>query len=190
MTLVANVVEKRSDRGQFSSPRCCVQAFVRNFTILMLQPVAAQIRQISVNIRQGDIGNECKTNVADVDLVQRQTGQRGVSCLLQKTEKIPHIQVVFIHRALRMRLDGLMVAEKVQQQLRSIQTVIHKSAGKDDESIAVIAAVTERRIRTKRIEASFDRQMYRRRCRCMIRMAWNSVTTPFCLLSGVLPPLD
>ena len=39
---------------------------------------------------------------------------------IQKAEEIPQIKEVFIHRALGVRLDGLVIAEKVRQYLRRL----------------------------------------------------------------------
>ena len=91
----------------------------------MLYTITAKIGQIAVNVRQCDAGNEVNIHVTDVDLVQRFTGKRRVTLLLQIAKEISHIQIVFIHGALRMRFDGFVVAEKIQQQLGRIGTVIH-----------------------------------------------------------------
>ena len=64
------------------------------------EALAAQIGQIAVNIRQRDGGDEVQINVPDIDLVQPLISQRRVADLLQVPEKIPHIQIVFVHSAL------------------------------------------------------------------------------------------
>ena len=91
----------------------------------MLHTVTAEVRQIAVNIRQRDAGNEGQIHVANVDLTETLLRKRRVALLLQITEKIPQIQIVFVHRALGVRLDGLVVAEEIQQQLGRILTVVH-----------------------------------------------------------------
>ena len=91
----------------------------------MLYAIPAQVRQIAVNIRQRNARDEINVDVADVDSVQRLVGQRRIALLLQIPEEIPHVQIVFIHRALGVRLDGLVVTEEIQQQLGRIQTIVH-----------------------------------------------------------------
>ena len=125
MPFIANIVKKRTNCSQFTGARSSVQTFVRNFTILVLYTITAKIGQIAVNIRQCDAGNEVNIHVTDVDLVQRFAGKRRITLLLQIAKEISHIQIVFIHGALRMRFDGFVVAEKIQQQLGRIGTVIH-----------------------------------------------------------------
>ena len=117
MTFVAYIVEKGADRGQFSRPGSRVQTFVRIFTMLMLYAFAAQIRHIAIDVRQCDAAQKRQVNIPDVDGVQRLITQRRITDLLHIAEKIPHIQVVFVHRSLGVRFDGLMITEKIQQQL-------------------------------------------------------------------------
>ena len=120
MTFVTYIVEKGADRGQFSRPGSSIQAFVRIFTMLMLYAFAAQIRHIAIDVRQCDGTQKSQVNVSDVDGIQRLITQRRITDLLHVAEKIPHIQVVFVHRSLGMGLDGFMVAEEIKQQLRRV----------------------------------------------------------------------
>ena len=114
MPLVADIVEKRADRGQLPGARGGIQAFVRNFTMLVLDAFTAEIRQVAVNVRQSDPGNKRQINVADVNLIQALAAQRRVAELLQIAKEISHVQIVFVHGALRVRLDGFVVAEEIQ----------------------------------------------------------------------------
>lgn len=84
----------------------------------MLQPVAAQVRQIVVDVRQADRADEREIDVADVDLIERKLVELGISGTLHIAEEIAQIQIVFIDRALRVRLDRLVVREKIEQDLQ------------------------------------------------------------------------
>ena len=91
----------------------------------MLYAFAAQIRHIAIDIRQCDAAQKRQVNIPDVDGVQRLITQCRITDLLHVAEEIPHIQVVFVHRSLGMGLDGFMVAEEIQQQLRRVQAIVH-----------------------------------------------------------------
>ena len=125
MPLIAQIIEKRADGRELARAGSRAQSFVRNFTILVLQPVAAQVRQIVVDVRQADRADEREIDVADVDLIERKLVELGISGTLHIAEEIAQIQIVFIDRALRVRLDRLVVREKIEQDLRRIFSVIH-----------------------------------------------------------------
>ena len=85
----------------------------------MLQPVAAEICEVSVDIRQRDGRDKRQVHIVDVDLVQPLVSQCRIAGLLKVAEKIPHIQVIFIHGMPGMCLDSFVVAEKKPKHFRS-----------------------------------------------------------------------
>ena len=120
VTFVADIVEKGADRGQLPRTGGRVQTFVRIFTMLVLHTFSAEIRHVAVDVRQRDGTQKGQVDVPDVDGVQGLVRQRRIADLFHVAEEIPHIQVVFVHRPLGVRFDGLVVAEEIQQQLRRV----------------------------------------------------------------------
>ena len=93
--------------------------------MLVLYAFAAEIRHIAVDIRQRDGTQKRQVNVTNIYSVQWFVRQRRIADLLHVAEEIPHIQVVFVHRSLGVRFDGLMITEKIKQQLWRVQAIVH-----------------------------------------------------------------
>ena len=124
MHLIGEVVVKRPDRGDLSGPGCGVQAVAGIPAVLVLDPVPAEVRHVAVNVRQGHGGHEVQIHVHNADLIQRPVTQGWVPGLLEIAEEIPQVQKVFVHGPLGVGFDGLVVREKVPQNLRRFGAVI------------------------------------------------------------------
>ena len=91
----------------------------------MLHTIPAEIGHVAIDIRQCDGFYQRKVDVHDIDLVEGQALQRGITKLLDVTEEIAQIKIVFVHGALRVRFDGLVIAEKVRQYPRRLCAIVN-----------------------------------------------------------------
>ena len=130
MGLVGQIPVEGPDGGDLPGPGGGVEAVVRVGAVVVLGPVPAQVGHIAVDVRQRDAGHEVQIHVQDVDLIQGPAGKAGVPDLFHVAEEIPQVQEVFVHGAPGVGLDGLMVREKVPQDLRRLGAVIgHNNVG-------------------------------------------------------------
>lgn len=128
MHLIGQVIVKGPDGGDFPGSGGGIEAVFRVAAVLVLHAVPAEIGHIAIDIRQRDVGHKRQVNVHDVDLVQLLVRKRGVPELFHVAEKIPQVQKVFVDRSFGVCLDGLMIGQKIPQDLRRFGTVInHKS---------------------------------------------------------------
>ena len=97
MHFIAQIIEKRTDCGQFSRSGRRGETCVRIFTMLVDQAITAQIGHITVNIRQRDSANEGNIDIHNADLIERNIAQRRIAGLFQISEKIPQIKEIFIN---------------------------------------------------------------------------------------------
>ena len=129
MHLVGEVIIKGADRSDLAGPGGRVEAVVGIAAILVADPVTAEIGHVAVDVRQGDAGDKVQIDVPNVDLIQRKTSQRRVSGQFEIAEKISQVQEIFIHCALGVGFDRLMVRQKITQNLWSFRTIIsHRSS--------------------------------------------------------------
>ena len=122
--LVGEVIVERTNAGDLSGPGGGVEAVFRAAAVGVEDPVTAEVGHVAVDIREGHRGDKIQIHVGDVDLVQRLAGEGRVTALLQVAEEISQVQIVFIHRALRVGFDGLVVRQKIPKDRRRFGTVI------------------------------------------------------------------
>ena len=80
---------------------------------MIADPVTAEIGHVAVDVRQGDAGDKVQIDIRNIDFIQRKTGKRRVPGLLEIAEKISQVQEIFIHCALGVGFDRLMVRQKI-----------------------------------------------------------------------------
>ena len=109
MSLVGEVVEEGTERGDFPGPGGGAEAVLGPDAVLLLGTVPAEIGQISVDVRQGDGADKVDIHVQDGDLVPGRVTERTVPGLLHVAEKISQVQKIFVYGFLRMGLDVFVV---------------------------------------------------------------------------------
>ena len=90
----------------------------------MLDPITAEIAHIAVHVAEGHRASQVQIQVVDGDLIQLSGPGRQAALQFDVAEEIAQVQVVFIRSFLGMSLDGLMVDQKVPQQLGRIQFIV------------------------------------------------------------------
>ena len=125
MHLIGQVIIKGPDGGDFPGSGCGIEAVFRIAAVLVLHAVTAEIGHIAIDIRQRDTGHEVQIHIHDVDLIQLLVRKRGVTNLFHVAEEIPQVQKVFVDRSLGMGFDGLMIGQKIPQDLRCFSAVIN-----------------------------------------------------------------
>ncbi len=124
MDLVAEIAVKGANGGQLSGTGGGVESLFRALAILVQHPIPTEVGHIAVDIRQRHRGDEVPIHIPDADLIHRDIPQSRVTGLLQVAEKIPQIQKILVHSPLGVGLNGLMVGQKVQQQLGGLLPVV------------------------------------------------------------------
>lgn len=124
MHFIGQVIVKRPYRGDLPGPGGGRQAVFRAAAVLILDPVAAQIRHVAVDIRQRDGCHKRKIHIHNIDFIQSAIRKVRIADLFHVAEEIPQVQIIFIHRPAGMRFDGFMVSQKIPQDLRRLCAII------------------------------------------------------------------
>ena len=124
LRLAGEVFVKRSDGGGFSGPRRGGQARAGVRAVGMDNPVAGQVIHIGVYVAEGHGPDQVQIHVVNADLVQRRVPGYAAAVQLQKAEKIPQVQKIFVHRPAGVALNGLVIHKKIPQKRRRFQTII------------------------------------------------------------------
>ena len=90
----------------------------------MQRLIPTELGHIDVECRRGIRAEEVPIHSQDAVQIDRYIPQSRVTGLLQVAEKIPQIQKLLVHSPLGVGLNGLMVGQKVQQQLGGLLPVV------------------------------------------------------------------
>ena len=107
--LVGQVVVKGSDGGDLPGPGRGVETVVGIGAVVVLDPVAAEVSHVAIDVRQGHRRHKLQIHIHDVDFIQRFSGECRITDLLHVAEEIPKIKEVFVDGALGMGLDGFVI---------------------------------------------------------------------------------
>ena len=117
------VFEKAADRRNFACTGVCAQTVFQLVRIRLLDAVARQIGQKTVNLRERHCAQKGNINVCDGDLVQFRCARYEPTVELQKSQKHPQIKIILVDRRLGVSADRFVISQKVAQHLRRIRTV-------------------------------------------------------------------
>ena len=123
--LVAQIPIKGADGGQLPGPGGGVQSLGGPVAVGVKHPVPAEVGHVGVDFRQGHGAHEGQVHVPDVHGLHGLLLQRRIPGPFQIAEKIPQVQIIFVHRPLGVGLDGLMIRQEIQQNFRGILPVVH-----------------------------------------------------------------
>ena len=81
----------------------------------MSNTITTEVCHIAVNIGECNGLDQSQIYIQNIDLIKWDLPQYRITQLFEIAEEVPQIKKVFIDSARRMRLDRLMIAEKVRQ---------------------------------------------------------------------------
>ena len=130
MGLLGKIVEEGAEGGDFPGTGGGGESVASPAAVGLLGPVAAEVGQIAVDVCQGDGADKRDVHVQDGNLVPGRILERTVPGLLHIAEEIAQIQKVLVHGFPGVRLDGLVVRQKVPQDLgRFVLVAVHAVSG-------------------------------------------------------------
>ena len=119
----SQIFEKAADRCDFARTGVRTQAVFQLVRIRLLDAVARQIGQKTVNLRECHCTQKGNIDICDGDLVQFSRARYEPTIKLQKPQEHPQIKIILIDRSLGMSADRFMINQKVAQHLRRIRIV-------------------------------------------------------------------
>ena len=118
------VFEKAADRGDLARTGAGAQTVFQLVRIRLLDAVARQIGQKTVNLRERYCAQKGYIDIRDGDLVKFRRARCEPAVELQKPQKHPQIEIILVDRCLGVSADRFVIDQKVAQHLRRIR-IIH-----------------------------------------------------------------
>jgi hypothetical protein len=123
--LYAQILVKAPDGGDLPRSGSGLETVTRFAAAGIFHAVAGQIGKVFVHLRERNGGDKAEVDIVNRDFIQFGGALRKAPAELQEAKEHSKIQEVFVHSGMRVPPDGLVVAEKIPEDLGRLSSVVH-----------------------------------------------------------------